>query len=51
MLVDKGWMTVRYNGRELTVHPDDLYTYSPGLPITVIVTSDSLAMPGAAIAD
>ncbi len=40
MLVDKGWMTIRYNGRELTLHPNDLYTYSPYLPITVIATSD-----------
>lgn len=39
-LVERGWLTIRYNGRELTFHPDDLYTYSPGLPITVIATSD-----------
>lgn len=39
-LVEKGWMTIRYNGRELTFHPDDLYIYSPGLPVTVIATSD-----------
>ena len=35
MLVDKGWMTILYNGRELTVHPNDLYTYSPCLPVIV----------------
>ncbi len=40
VLVDKGWMTIYYNGRELTFHPNDLYTYSPGLPIDVIATSD-----------
>lgn len=40
MLVDKGWMTVHYCGRELAFHPDDLYTYSHGLPITVIATYD-----------
>ena len=40
MLVDKGWMTIHYNGRELTLHPNDLYTYSPCLPVTVIATSD-----------
>ena len=40
MLVDKGWMTIHYNGRELTFHPNDLYTYSPGLPVDVIATSD-----------
>ncbi|RNC63332.1 AraC family transcriptional regulator [Proteiniphilum sp. X52] len=40
MLVDKGWMTIHYNGRELTLHPSDLYTYSPCLPVTVTATSD-----------
>jgi len=40
MLVDKGWMTIHYNGRELTFRPNDLYTYSPGLPVDVIATSD-----------
>ena len=25
MLVDKGWMTIYYNGHELTLHPNDLY--------------------------
>ena len=39
LLVDKGWMTIHYNGRELTLQPNDLYTYSPCLPITVIATS------------
>ena len=40
MLVDKGWMTIHYNGRNLTLHPNDLYTYSPGLSVDVIATSD-----------
>ena len=40
MLVDKGWMTIYYSGRELTLHPNNLYTYSPGLPVDVIATSD-----------
>ncbi|MBQ6208565.1 MAG: helix-turn-helix domain-containing protein [Prevotella sp.] len=40
MLVDKGWMTIHYNGREMTLHPNDLYTYSPYLPVTVIATSE-----------
>ena len=39
-LVEKGWFKIRYNGRELTFHPDDLYIYSPGIPVTVIATSD-----------
>ena len=33
-------MTIHYNGRELTLHPNDLYTYSPGLPVSVVATSD-----------
>ena len=40
VVVDKGWMTIYYNGRELTLHPNALYTYSPGLPVDVIATSD-----------
>ena len=40
MLVDKGWMAIHYNGRDLTLHPNDLYTYSPGLPVDVLSTSD-----------
>ena len=39
-IVTRGWVTVLYNNRELTLHEGDLYTYSPGLPITVIATSD-----------
>ena len=26
MLVDKGWMTIHYNGRDLTLRPNDMYT-------------------------
>ena len=40
MLVDKGWMKIHYNGRELTFYPNDLYIYSPGFLVTVIATSD-----------
>ena len=40
MLVDKGWMSIHCNGRELTLQPNDLYTYSPCLPVTVTATSD-----------
>ena len=25
-LVERGWFTIRYNGRELTFYPNDLYT-------------------------
>ena len=42
MVVDKGWMKIHYNGRELTFYPNDLYIYSPGFPVTVIATSDDV---------
>ena len=41
MLVDQGWMTIHCNGCELTLHPNDLYTYAPCLPVTVIATSNN----------
>lgn len=40
-LVLEGWITIVYNGRELTLQSDDVYLYSPGLPITVISASDN----------
>lgn len=39
-LVLEGWLTIIYNGQELTLHPDDLYMYSPGLPVTIVSASD-----------
>jgi len=39
-LVLEGWLTVEYNGQELTLRPDDMYVYSPGLFVTVIAASD-----------
>ncbi len=39
-LVERGWLTFVYNGREMTLHPNDLYVYSPGLAITVLAASD-----------
>lgn len=39
-LVLKGWLTINYNGQELTLYPDDIYTYSPGLPVTILSASD-----------
>ena len=39
-LVSEGWLTLVYNDRELTLHPDDLYIYSPGLSVTIIDASD-----------
>ena len=39
-LVVKGWLTIDYNGQELTLRPDDLYIYSPGMPVTIIAASN-----------
>lgn len=39
-LVLEGWLTIIYNGQELTLHPDDIYMYSPGLPVTIVSASD-----------
>ena len=39
-LVTQGWLTLIYNGREITLHPDDLYIYSPGLSVSVIAISE-----------
>ena len=40
-LVIEGWLTIIYNGKELTLLPDDLYIYSPGLEITVLAASEN----------
>lgn len=40
-LVLEGRVTLLYNGQELTLQPDDIYLYSPGLPVTVIDASDN----------
>ena len=39
-LVTRGWLRMVYNGQELTLGPDDLYMYSPGLSVTIIAASD-----------
>ena len=39
-LVLQGWLTIIYNGQELTLRPDDIYMYSPGLPVTILSASD-----------
>ncbi len=39
-LVLKGRLTIIYNEQELTLQPDDIYMYSPGLPVTIISASD-----------
>ena len=38
-IVTRGWVTVLYNNRELTLHEGDLYTYSPGFEVTVLSSS------------
>ena len=39
-LVSKGWLTIIYNGQVLTLQPDNLYIYSPGLSVTIVDASD-----------
>ena len=39
-LVIKGWLTIVYSGRELTLLPNDLYIYSPGLEVTILAASE-----------
>ena len=38
-LVIEGRLTIIYNSQELTLYPDDLYIYSPGLPVTIVEAS------------
>lgn len=38
-LVTEGWLNIVYNGQELTLRPDDLYIYSPGLSVTIVNAS------------
>lgn len=40
-LVLKGWLTILYNGRELTLMPNDIYMYSPGMSVTVLSASEN----------
>ena len=39
-LVTQGWLKFVYNGRELTLQANDLYIYSPGLPVTILAASE-----------
>ena len=39
-IVTRGWVTVLYNNRELTLHEGDLYTYSPGFEVSVLSSSN-----------
>ena len=38
-IVTRGWLTILYNNRELTLREGDLYTYSPGFEVTVLDSS------------
>ncbi|MBR3454008.1 MAG: AraC family transcriptional regulator [Bacteroidaceae bacterium] len=40
-LVTQGWLTLIYNGQELTFAPDDLYIYAPGIPVTILSASEN----------
>ncbi|MBE6312042.1 MAG: helix-turn-helix domain-containing protein [Bacteroidales bacterium] len=39
-IVTKGTVTIQNNLKTLTLHPNDLYIYSPGQPVKIINTSD-----------
>ncbi len=39
-IVTRGWLNLLYNGHELTLREDDLYTYSPGLEVTILSASE-----------
>ena len=39
-LVTEGWLTIAYNGQKITLKPDDLYIYSPGLEVAVLDASE-----------
>lgn len=40
-LVIEGWLTIVYNGKELTLTSGDIYIYSPGMPVTITAASDN----------
>lgn len=35
-LVLEGWLNIIYNGKQLTLQPNDLYIYSPGMSVTIV---------------
>ena len=39
-LVLNGWLSIRYLGDEITLVPGDLYIYLPGLPVSIISSSE-----------
>ncbi len=48
-IVTRGWLHFIYNGQEITIKPDDLYFYSPGLPITILSSSSDYQAVGVLI--
>ncbi|MBR1576670.1 MAG: AraC family transcriptional regulator [Bacteroidales bacterium] len=40
-LVLEGWLSILYNGRELTLGPHDLYIYSPGMSVIILSASEN----------
>ena len=40
-LVTEGWLTIVYNGQELTLRPNDIYLYSPGLEVTILAAAEN----------
>lgn len=39
-LVLEGSLHIDYNGQELALMPDDIYMYSPGMPVTILSATD-----------
>ena len=39
-LVTKGTLNILYNDKELTLRPDDLYIYSPGISVSIVSASN-----------
>lgn len=40
-LITEGWLTIVYNGQQLTLQRDDLYIYSPGLEVSILEASEN----------
>ncbi len=45
-IVRRGWLSFIYNGREITLRPDDLYFYSPGQSLTILSASSDYQAVG-----
>ena len=39
-LLDRGWVRLLYNQREITLEKDDLYVFTPGIPTSIISASE-----------